>query len=145
MGYWRSDLVLGFFFFIIVMGYIVSLTKFFTIYQIDHARIHPIHHSPLFLPIPAIVSIGIISIYIHKYVIFLLYSLTPFPFILPHPMGTHSPYRTCFDFLFSVFVKKQKHHFCLFQIAIQMFPCDIFMYICIITQIGSSLFFSFLP
>jgi hypothetical protein len=77
----------------------------------------------------------------------------------PHPpTDTNSPEKTCFALLLSIFVKKKKEkkkrkgifvkkwYFCLFKIAIHWLPCDIFMYICITTWIGSSrLFFSFLP
>jgi hypothetical protein len=55
------------------------------------------------------------------------------------------PNRTCLAVLFSNFVTGKKWHFCLRKLH-REFPCDITMYKCIITWIGSSLlFFSFLP
>jgi hypothetical protein len=86
--------------------------------------------------------LGIVSIYIHEYTIFLPYSPSyTLSLILTPPTDTHPPDRTCFAFLSSVFEKKR--HFCLRQLY-QMFHCDISTYICIITRIDSSpLFFSF--
>jgi hypothetical protein len=42
---------------------------------------------------------------------------TSFPCILPPPTDTHWPDRTCFAYLFSVFIKKW--YFCLFKISSQ--------------------------
>jgi hypothetical protein len=98
-------------------------------------------------PIPVIVSTGLIFPFTYMYTQYLhhIHLPTPSPHILSHPTGTNSTERTCYTLLFSVFVKKW-HFFFLFKRTLHWFPCDISMYIFIITQIGSfPLFFSFLP
>jgi hypothetical protein len=67
------------------------------------------------------------------------YPLIPFLYILPHT-GTNPPDRTSFIFLFSV----KTDIFVYLRWLYMGSHCDIFMYICIITQLGSfPLFFSF--
>jgi hypothetical protein len=39
-----------FLFFFIVLGFVVTFTKVFTIYQVYHTWIHPLHHFPLSCP-----------------------------------------------------------------------------------------------
>jgi hypothetical protein len=85
------------------------------------------------------------SIYIHVYtVFFVLYS--PSYILFPHappPTGSNlPPPQTCSALLFSKFIKK-KRHFYLFTVATQEFPCEIFMYKCVITLIRPSLLFFF--
>jgi hypothetical protein len=69
-------------------GYIVTFTKFLTIY---HSRIHPLHHYSL-SPYPYSrnsFNRSHFSIHIHVYRIFLPYSPSkPFPYFLPPPTGT---------------------------------------------------------
>jgi hypothetical protein len=76
-----------------------------------------------------------------------IHPLTHFPSIWLTPTATYLPDRTCFAFLFFVFVKKKKCHFCLFKIAIQGVSLWHFHgYKSIIIWIGSyAIFFSFLP
>jgi hypothetical protein len=71
-------------------------------------------------PLPGRVSTGLIfSNYKHVHTVSALYSPSyTFPHLLPPPMGTKPPGRTCSAFLFPNFVKeRQKWHFCLFKIS----------------------------
>jgi hypothetical protein len=79
---------------------------------------------------------------------------SPSSIISPLPPPTHryqhftSPDRTCSTVLLSDFVqeekKKTKMIFCLVKIATQRVSCGTLMYMCIIAQFDSSLFFFFL-
>jgi hypothetical protein len=70
-------------------------------------------------------------IYVCVYRIFPPYSpLTPISFVFLTPIGTHLPERTCFAFLFSVFIKINDI-FCLFKIAIHgvsLYHFHVYMY-----------------
>jgi hypothetical protein len=87
------------------------------------------------------------SIFIHVYTKLAPYSLSytlsphPLPLLLIPTLQTGPVLPSYFLILW----KKKKWHFCLFRIALQGVSCDISMYVCIITRIGSPpLFFSFL-
>jgi hypothetical protein len=97
----------------------MTFTRFFTIHQIYHSWIHPLHHSPLSPPLPVIVSTGLIFTFTHMctWNLHHIHPPTPFPHHFPPPMGTQSPDRTCSALLFSNFVKEEKWHFCLFKMA----------------------------
>jgi hypothetical protein len=87
------------------------------------------------------------SIYIHMCAVFGQCTL-PHPFLnySPTSHSYHPLIQDIFCPLFSDFLKEKKWHFCLFKIAEQGVSLWHSMYICIITQIGSSPpFFSFLP
>jgi hypothetical protein len=105
-----------------------------------------LHYSPLSPSphIPGIVSTGITFLYSYSYTQYLLniHSSSPsYPFIplptyrynLPSP-PTLAKDRTCSALLFSDFDFLKKRHFCLFKKLYRKSPCDIFMYVCIITQ-----------
>jgi hypothetical protein len=108
-----TSLRLCFFFFLFLLllywGYIVTFTKVLITY---HSWIHPLHHSPLSPPPPHSwnsFNRSHFSIYRHEYIILSPYS--PSCTILPHlppPISNNPPDRTCFAFLFCVFVKKKK-------------------------------------
>jgi hypothetical protein len=117
-------------FFIIILllywGYIVTFTKVLTIY---HSWIHP--------SIILLILYSWNSFNRSHFSIFILFS-PPSPFYTlslypPLPTGTNPPDRTCYTFLFSVSEKKD-----IFVYLYREFPCDISMYICIITWTGSS-------
>jgi hypothetical protein len=97
----------------------VTFTNVFTINQIYHAWIHPLHHSPLSSPppIPGIVSTDLIFPFTYTCIPY-LYPPTPFPHIFPHPTSTNLLDRTCSALPFSNFVKEKKMTF-VFKIAIQ--------------------------
>jgi hypothetical protein len=90
-----------------------------------------------------------LSIFIHEYIFPLhssSYTLTLYP---PPSQWYQPPGRTCFTFLFFAFEKQNKTKraflFVCLRELYREFPCDMSMYICIVTQIGSCpLFFSFL-
>jgi hypothetical protein len=132
-------------------GYIVASTQVLTIEQIYHTRIHPLHHSPLSYPPPitGIVSTGIIFPFTYTCTQHYIYPPISFPHLFPLPTGTnYPPRRTCSALLFSDFVnKKQKNDvFICLRWLCRKFPCDMSVYVCLITWIGSyPLFFLFLP
>jgi hypothetical protein len=128
-------------FFVILLlywGYIVTFTKFLTVY---HSWICPLHHLlyPPFFHSWNSFNISL-SIFLNKYiVIHHIHPLILFPYILCHSTGTRlqigPDLPSCFPFL-----KKG----ILFKKLYKKFHCDISMYICIIIWIVSSpLFFSF--
>jgi hypothetical protein len=99
-------------------------------------------------PIPGIVSTGIIFPfrYMCTQYLHLIHYLTPFPHLLPTPMFQHSPPQTVTIPPFYSLSLFKKWHSCLFKIAIQGVSLWHFhVYIYIITQIGLSLFFPFVP
>jgi hypothetical protein len=82
-----------YFIFIVVVGYIVTFTKFLTIF---HSRIQPLHYSPLF-PVPhSWISFkrSHFSIYIYVYRIFPPYSPHDLLSLYPppsHPLSLYPP------------------------------------------------------
>jgi hypothetical protein len=127
-------------------GYIVAFTKVLTIYQICHTWIHPsiiLLYAPPFKEEFQWVSFTYMCAqYLHH-----IHPPTPFSHLLPLPLIPPPHTRQdlfCPPVLW--FCKRKKLHFCLFKIATQFpFEISMYIYIYIITQIGSpSLFFSFL-
>jgi hypothetical protein len=125
--------------------------KVLTIYQIYHTWTHHLHHSPFSsFSILGAVSSGLIFPFTYTCTQYLyhIHPPTPFPTSLPLSWVPTFPQlsRTCSVFLFANIVKEKKKDIfsCLRQIH-GKFPCGTSMYICIITWIGSSLFFFFLP
>jgi hypothetical protein len=132
--------------------------------SITHTWIHPLHHSPLSsLPHPDSwnsFNRYHFCIYMHVYTFFVLYSPSYLLSLLP-PTFSHfqlvPPYtlgRTCSSLLFSDFVEEKREKIkkinifvCLrLRLLHREFPCDISMYICIITPIDlSPLIFFILP
>jgi hypothetical protein len=120
----------------------VTVIKVLIIY---HSWIHPLHHSTLSSLPHSWNSFNMshFSIFIHEYIIFHhIHPPTPFPYVLPLPL-VPTPRQDLFCLPVLCFGKKRKHtHLFLYK----EFLFDIFMYLCITTQIGSSpLFFSSAP
>jgi hypothetical protein len=95
------------------------------------------------LPMPGIASTGLIFPFTNMCIQY-LYHVQP-PTLSPHPSPplVTTPRQDLFCPPVLQFCKrKNKWHFCLFKIAMQVFPCYMSVYTCIITWIGSSLYFS---
>jgi hypothetical protein len=139
-------------FFLWWVGYIVAFVKIVTMHQKYHTWFTSstiLVYLPL--PIPGIVSTGLIFpfTYVCTQYLHCIHPTMPFPHPFPPPTGAtaHLHHSTCLPVLFSDFVKKKKKkwHFCLFKIAIWGVSLWHFhVYVYFITRIGLSLlFFSF--
>jgi hypothetical protein len=134
---WIRDLHVKFLFIVLLDGSIMEFTKVLILYQIYYNWIHPLYHSPLSLtPILGIFSTGLIFPFTYKW-----HSICT-TFTLPHTfptstlhIGTNLPHKTGSALLFAIFVKKKINIFVSLRKLQKEFPCDISMYICIITQI----------
>jgi hypothetical protein len=102
----------------------------------------------LLLSIPETVSIGIIFSFTYMCTQYLYYIHPPYS-LSPHSPSSdwyQSPRQDLFCTPILQFCKKKKWHFICLRYLYSEFHCDIAMYICITTQIGSSpVFFSFVP
>jgi hypothetical protein len=99
-----------------------------------------------FIPL-SIVSIGHIFPFMYMCTTYLyhIHPVTLFRRLLPAPTGINPPDRTCSTLLFSDFIKEKDDIFISLKYLYREFPCDISIFLCVITQTGSfPLFFSFL-
>jgi hypothetical protein len=116
-GVYEATLFYFYFLLLLYGRYIVTFAK---VLITCHSWTHPLINPPLTPPtIPGIVSTGLIFfIYIHVHNISSIFILLHHFFISPPPHWYQPPLRTCFTFLFSVFILKC--HFWL-NMAIQVF------------------------
>jgi hypothetical protein len=120
-----------FFFLLLCRGYIVTFTKVLVIY---HSWIHP---SIILLHPCSPHSWNSLnryhfSFYIHVHTVFALYSPSSTLSLYPAPPHTGTNHPPC-----SLNYKNQNDIFVCSKELYREFPCDISMYICIITQTGS--------
>jgi hypothetical protein len=111
----------------------VTFTKVLTIYQIYHTWIHPLHHSPSSppAPIPWIVSIGIIFLFICMCTQYLHHTHLLTSFLPPHWCQPLPPQAGPVPPSCSPFCNRKKIPFFLFKIATQRFSLwhfHIYMY-----------------
>jgi hypothetical protein len=90
-----------------VWGNIVTFTKIFTVYQIYHNWVYPLHHFPSSSPPPLPGKVPIVLIFPFTYMcawyFHNIHPPMPFPHLLPTPTGSNPARQDCSTLLFTNF------------------------------------------